>query len=66
MPANKWMPYFEGGDDTPRIVKGVAIVHQASDYALEMQPNGLDERSRVEWCERLASVLNDARRRGQL
>jgi hypothetical protein len=66
MRAEKWMPYFEGGDDTPRIVKGVAIVHQASDYALEMQPNGLNERERVEWCERLASVLNDARRRGQL
>lgn len=61
-----WAPYYEGGDDTQRVVKGVAIVHQASDYALEMQPNGLIERERVEWCERLCNVLNDARKRGQL
>jgi hypothetical protein len=66
MRAEKWNPYYEGGDDTPRIVKGVAIVHQASDYALEFQLNGLGERDRVEWCERLCNVLNEARQRGAL
>lgn len=64
--SDKWNPYFEGGDDAPRAVKGVAIVHVASDYALEFQPNGLGERDRVEWCERLCQVLNEARKAGKL
>jgi hypothetical protein len=66
MRAEKWMTWFEGGDDTPRVVKGVFIVHPASDYALEMKPNGLDEQNRREWCERLCEVLNAARRGGAL
>lgn len=64
--SSLWRPYFDGGDDTPRVVRGVAIVHVASDYALEFQPNGLSERDRVEWCERLCSVLNEARQAGKL
>lgn len=66
MRAEQWAPYFEGWDDTPRVVQGVAIVHIASDYALEFKPNGLLDGDRREWCERLCKVLNDARRRGEL
>lgn len=47
-------------------VDGVAIVHPASDYALEFKPNGLADRDRREWCERLCKVLNEARKRGEL
>jgi hypothetical protein len=41
--------------------KGVAIVFPASDYALELQPNGLSEADRLIACERLAKQLNDAK-----
>jgi hypothetical protein len=41
--------------------KGVAIVFRASDYALELQPNGLSEDDRLAACERLAKQLNEAK-----
>lgn len=37
---------------------GVAIVHPASDYALELRPNGLTEEDRILYCEQLCDTLN--------
>lgn len=44
---------------------GVAIVHPASDYGLQLF-TALDQQNRKEWLERLCKVLNAARERGEL
>lgn len=56
-------PAKRGQDET---VMGVAIVHRASDYGLRMMSNGLDERDRRIWCEKLRDVLNAAHQRGEI
>ena len=41
-------------------LKGIAIVHPASDYGLELVPNGLSEQDRIIYCEKLRDLLNKA------
>lgn len=41
-------------------LKGIAIVFVASDYGLELQPNGLIEADRIDYCKRLCDTLNKA------
>ena len=41
-------------------LKGIAIVYPASDYGLELQPNGLSEQDRISYCESLCDTLNIA------
>lgn len=60
---SQWRVYRneETGD-----VEAVAIVHIASEHVLEYKWNGLEKQGRREFAERLVSVLNAARDRGEL
>jgi hypothetical protein len=51
---NKWALWFSSRGK----IRGVAIVYRASDYGLELKPNGLSESDRIAWCEDLCLVLN--------
>ncbi len=59
-----WIEPAKRGKD--ECVMGVAIVHRASDYGLRMMDNGLDDKDRRIWCEKLRDVLNAARKRGEI
>lgn len=59
-----WIEPAKRGHD--EAVMGVAIVHRASAYGLRMMSNGLDERDRRIWCEKLRDALNAARQRGEI
>jgi hypothetical protein len=53
-PVPEWKLWFNRRGK----LKGVAIVFRCSDYGLEMQPNGLSEADRIEWCKKLCERLN--------
>jgi hypothetical protein len=61
---SRWQLAVE--DDENERVVGVFIMFPASEYVLELRDNGLDNRSRREWCDRLCVMLNEARKAGKL
>jgi hypothetical protein len=60
--ADRWQLWI----DRKERVQGVCIVHRCADTGLKMMPNGLDERDRREFCEKLVKILNGARDCGVL
>lgn len=61
---NRWQLAVE--DDENERVAGAFIIFLGGEYVLELRDNGLDNRNRREWCNRLVAVLNAARERGEL
>lgn len=61
---SRWQLAVE--DDESEHVAGAFIMFLGGEYVLELRDNGLDNRNRREWCDRLVVVLNAARDRGEL
>lgn len=61
---SRWQLAVE--DDESERVAGAFIMFLGGEFVLELRDNGLDNRNRREWCNKLVEVLNAARDRGEL